>query len=59
MSEVVNLRQARKRRARTEAEKAAAAARLHFGRPLAERELDDARRSLDDRRLDGARREET
>lgn len=57
MSEIVNLRQFRKRKTREEAQKAAEANRLQFGRTKAERELSDARQALAERRLDAHRRE--
>jgi hypothetical protein len=57
MAEIVNLRQARKRKARAEKEAEAAANRATFGRPKAERSLGDARREIDRRRLEGHRRE--
>jgi hypothetical protein len=46
MAEIVNLRQARKRKARAERERTAEANRLKFGRPKAEKEhsrLEEAR----------------
>ncbi|HZF74444.1 MAG TPA: DUF4169 family protein [Acetobacteraceae bacterium] len=55
MAEIVNLRQARKQRARREAEDAASANRAKHGRTRAEREA-EARREAERRRLlDGAR----
>jgi hypothetical protein len=56
MSEVVNLRLARKRRAREEAEKLAAERRAQFGRAKAETKLEAQRRELAERALDGHRR---
>jgi hypothetical protein len=57
MSNVVNLNQARKRRARAAAEEQAAANRLKFGRTKAQKqrdaaEADEARRKLDRLRLE-------
>jgi len=57
MSNVVNLNQARKRRARAAAEEQAAANRLKFGRTKAQKqrdaaEIDEARRKLDRLRLE-------
>jgi hypothetical protein len=57
MSNVVNLNQARKRRARAAAEEQAAANRLKFGRTKAQKqrdaaETDEARRKLDRLRLE-------
>lgn len=57
MAEIINLRQARKRRARADAQATAAANRLKHGRSLAEREVDDADAQRRDRALDGARLE--
>ena len=57
MSEVVNLRQARKRKARDEAERAAAQNRALFGRPKAEKQAEAQRRALRERALDGHRRD--
>lgn len=57
MGEVINLRLARKAKARTQAQDKAAANRARHGQSKAERtrqKLDDAR---DARRLEGARRE--
>jgi hypothetical protein len=58
MSEIVNLRLARKRRARVEAESQAAERRVQFGRPKAERQAEAQRRDLAERALDGHRRDE-
>ena len=57
MADVVNLRRARKTQARREAESEAAARRLAFGRPKAERERTEAEHRLDERRLDGHARQ--
>ena len=54
--EVVNLRLARKRRAREEAEKTAAERRAQFGRSKAEAQIEEKRRELVARTLDGHRR---
>lgn len=56
-AEIVNLRRARKARARREREVTAAEQRARFGRPKAERDLADARRDAEHRRLDGHRRD--
>jgi len=53
MSEIVNLRQAKKRRARAEKEAKAAANRVEFGRSKAERKQTGAQRAKDKRDLDG------
>ena len=58
MVEVVNLRQARKRRARVEAERDAAERRALFGRSKAEAAAETDRRLRSDRVLDGHRRDE-
>lgn len=58
MGEVVNLRRARKAKARGAAEAQAAANRLAFGRTRAERAADAAEVERRDQRLDGAKREE-
>lgn len=52
MSEIVNLRQAKKRRARAEKEAKAAANRVEFGRSKAERKQTEAQRRLDAERLE-------
>ncbi len=58
MADVVNLRRARKQKVRETAETEAQANRLHFGRPSAERKLDEAREGLEARRLDAHKRSE-
>jgi len=55
---VVNLRQARKRRARAEKERKAEQNRIRFGRTKAERNLSEALREKHARHVDGHRREE-
>lgn len=55
MGEIVNLRRARKDRARQTAESEAAANRAQHGRTRAERETEDARRALEARKLDAHR----
>lgn len=57
MGEVVNLRRARKDRARREKEAQAQDNRVAFGRSKAERELADAKKSLESRRMDAHKRE--
>lgn len=56
-AEIVNLRQARKRKARAEAEILAAGNRATFGRSKAERESAEAARQKAVRHLDSHRRE--
>ncbi len=58
MGEVINLRRARKAKARVEAEHKAAANRAAFGRTKAEREAAAAEAAKRDKALDGAKREE-
>ena len=58
MAEVINLRQARKRRDRADKTAAADANRIAHGRTKAERGATDAEHALRDRMLDGARRED-
>ena len=58
MNEVVNLRLARKRRRRAEKEDAAARNRLTHGRAKAEKTRVGAISALDERRLEGHRRDD-
>jgi hypothetical protein len=58
MAEIVNLRQARKQKARSDKEAKAAENRIAFGRTKAERQLSEAKTGLDARRLEGHRRDE-
>lgn len=58
MGEVVNLRRARKTRARTDAQAAADANRALHGRTRAEREVTDADTARRNRTLDNARRDD-
>lgn len=53
MAEIVNLRQARKNRARAEKEKNAEANRVLHGTPKAARKLEQARRQQADSRTEG------
>ena len=55
MADIVNLRTARKQKARAAREAEAAANRAAFGRPKAERELNAAKEAIDRQRLDGHR----
>jgi len=57
MAEIVNLRQARKRKRRSDKEDAAAANRLTHGRPAAEKTATRLVRDLEERRVAGHRRE--
>lgn len=58
MGDVVNLRRARKRKKRDDENLVAEGNRLRFGRPAADRKLDEARQELETRRLDGHKRSE-
>ena len=57
MSQVVNLRQARKRKVRAERERQASENRAKFGRTKAEKTRDAAETERERRLLDQARRE--
>ena len=57
MSEVVNLRQVRKRKAREEKEAAAQINRAAFGRTKSEKELNKAKLALEKKALDEHKRE--
>jgi len=57
MAEIINLRRARKTKAREEAAAAAAQNRASHGRSKAKRAQANALSTLDARRLDGAKRE--
>jgi len=58
MAEIINLRNVRKRKARSEREALADANRLKFGRSKSERLLQDAEQTLEARRLDEHKRED-
>lgn len=58
MAEIINLRQARKAKARAGKEAEAAANRTKFGRSKAEKALEAARQQLADRAIEGHKREE-
>jgi hypothetical protein len=55
MAEIVNLRRARKQKARTEAGKQAEQNRIAFGRTKAERNLTEAERAKAERHIEGHR----
>ncbi len=57
MADIINLRQARKAKARSEAEAKAAQNRIAFGRTKVERKLTGARSELEQRRIDAHKRE--
>jgi hypothetical protein len=58
MAEIINLRSARKAKARTEKETAAEANRLKFGRTKAEKLKDAAEKAKAHKHIDGHKREE-
>lgn len=58
MAEIINLRQARKAKARAGKEADAATNRAKFGRTKAEKEVEAAKKSLEGKRLDGHKRED-
>jgi len=58
MAEIVNLRNARKQKARAEREVQAEQNRALFGRTKAERLKQSAEKSLADRKIDGHKRED-
>jgi Domain of unknown function (DUF4169) len=55
MTNVVNLRRARKQKQRSDKEKTAADNRVRFGRTKAERHSTEAQQNLEARRLDGVK----
>ena len=55
MADIINLRRARKDKARVEREERAAANRREHGQPRALRDITEAERRLADRHLDGHR----
>jgi len=57
MAEIVNLRQARKQKNRTEAESLAAENRAKFGQTKAKKQKDAALKALDSKKLDGHKRD--
>ena len=58
MAEIINLRKARKKRARAEKEAEAAENRAKFGRPKEERSHTEAAKDLLDRKLDAHHRDD-
>jgi hypothetical protein len=58
MAEIINLRQARKHKARAEKEARADQNRISFGRTKAEKELTKAERDLANRRIDSHKRDD-
>jgi hypothetical protein len=57
MAEIVNLRQARKQKARTEKDTEAAANRAKFGRTKADKQVEAAQKAIEAARLDGHKRD--
>jgi hypothetical protein len=58
MAEIVNLRHARKQKARSDKEARAAGNRIAFGRTKEERRLNEAKKSLAERRLEAHKRDD-
>ncbi|RJF88179.1 DUF4169 family protein [Oleomonas cavernae] len=58
MAEIVNLRRARKAKARAEAQATAAENRIQFGRTAQEKKQSAAQKALEAKRLDGHRRDD-
>ncbi|HCK83645.1 MAG TPA: DUF4169 domain-containing protein [Hyphomonadaceae bacterium] len=56
MADIVNLRRARKAKARTEAEVKAQASRIQHGRSKAEQKLSEAQNDVANRKLDAHKR---
>lgn len=56
VADIINLRQARKRKAREEKERQAAANRAKFGTSKAARGLQDAQKALDDKKFEQSQR---
>jgi hypothetical protein len=58
-ADVINLRQARKQKARSDKERKAAENRAHFGRPKHEKQVTEALKAKLDKTLDQGRLEKT
>ena len=58
MADIINLRQARKRRTRSEKERAAETNRAQHGRTVVEKKQSSLQRELSDKRLAAHRREQ-
>ena len=58
MADIINLRQARKARARSEAEAKAAANRVRFGRTAQEKQISKTEARRADKLLDGVKRDD-
>jgi hypothetical protein len=59
MADIVNLRRARKDKARAEKEAKAAENRIKFGRTKAEKQAAEAERRLSERRIEAHRRDKS
>jgi hypothetical protein len=59
MADIINLRQARKARARTDAEAKASVNRARFGRTAQEKQASEAEARRADRLLDGVKRDDS
>ena len=59
MADIINLRQARKARARSQAEAKAAANRARFGRTAREKQVSEAELRRVDALLDGVKRDDS
>lgn len=57
MAEIINLRQARKRKARTDKEQTSAENRAVFGQTKATKSLDKAQKALTEKKLDEHQRD--
>ena len=58
MADIINLRNARKQKARSAKQAQAEQNRITFGRTKAEKQLSAAEKALADRRIDGHRRDD-
>jgi hypothetical protein len=58
MADIVNLRKARKRKARDVKDAQATENRIKFGRPKAEKDLEKAKAALESKRIDAHKRED-
>jgi hypothetical protein len=57
VADIINLRRVKKNKARDDKQALAAANRLKFGQPKAERKLNDALQQQTDQKLDGHKRD--
>jgi capsule polysaccharide export protein KpsE/RkpR len=58
MADIINLRTARKRKARDAKDAQAAENRIKFGRTKAEKELEEAKAALESKRIDAHKRDD-